>query len=217
MPSNVTADGGAASVDPIGWAVGGAVAMAAKNAATLVATYGANSVKVELDTLITFKNRAEELLHALMTSPAAESQMAQQHLQPANLGSGFAESNDLMTAYNRTFTGLQQLIKDLATQIQGMADALGKTAKNYGGTEEDQTSSIAAASKDAGSLVQQATSGGSQYTQPPYAPGYQPGGGPAGSQFARPVTGPVSAPAPAPGPYSAPASGSGAGGNSGSI
>ncbi len=213
MPSNVTADGGAVSSDPIGWAVGGAVAAAAMSAAKLVATYGANSVKVELDTLITFKNRAEELLHALMTSPAAENQMSQQHLQPANLGSGFAESSDLMTAYNRTYMGLQQLIKDLATQIEGMAEALGKTAKNYGGTEEDQTDNIKAATVDANSLAQQASQSGSQATQVPYAPGYQQGSTPSGSPYARPATGPVTAP----GPYAAPAPGPVAGGNSAGI
>ncbi|MFC9324691.1 hypothetical protein [Kitasatospora sp. NPDC057015] len=133
--------GGTPSAEGIGWAIGG-VAGAAMGAAALVASYGAQSVRMELETLVTFKKRAEELLQALSSSPAAVNQLSQLQLNQANLGTGFAESSDLMTAYNRTFNGLQELVKGLAVQIEGMTSALAKTAANYGATEQEQADTI---------------------------------------------------------------------------
>ncbi len=154
MVSNVTADGGgvAPSSDPVGWMVGG-VAAAAVTAAQLVATYGAQSVKVEVETLTEFKKRAEELLSALQSSPAAVSQLSQLQLYQDNLGSGFAESTDLMSAYNRAFNNLPQLVAALGTQIDGMNAALGQTAASYGDTEEQQVSAAKAVQGQTGSYT----------------------------------------------------------------
>ncbi|WP_190210564.1 hypothetical protein [Kitasatospora indigofera] len=144
--------GGTPSADAIGWAVGG-VAAAAMGAAQLVASYGAQSVRMELETLVTFKKRAEELLQALSSSPAAASQLSQLQLNQGNLGEGFAESADLMTAYNRTFNGLQELVKGLAVQIEGMTSALAQTAANYGATEEEQANTINTVARQAESYT----------------------------------------------------------------
>lgn len=58
-----------------------------------------------------------------------------------------------MTAYNRTFNGLQELVKGLAVQIEGMTSALAKTAANYGATEEEQANTINTVARQAESYT----------------------------------------------------------------
>ncbi len=168
MVSNVTADGGgvAPSSDPVGWVTGSvvaaqSVASAAMGVGTaLVAAYGAQSVKVEVETLVAFKKRAEELLSVLQSSPATVSQLSEFQLHQDNLGTGFVESTDLMSAYNRAFNNLPQLIAALGSQIDGMSAALGTTAAGYGATEEEQESAANAVYRQGGNSYPAATQAG---------------------------------------------------------
>ncbi|MFC8453179.1 hypothetical protein [Kitasatospora sp. NPDC057223] len=161
MVNSVIADGGGGTTpgDPIGWVTGG-VAAAAVTAAKLVATYGAQSVKVEVETLVEFKKRAEELLSALQSSPATVSQLSEFQLHQDNLGTGFAESSDLMRAYERAFNNLPQLISALGNQIDGMSAALGTTAAGYGATEEQQESAANAVYQQGGNSYSNLAQGG---------------------------------------------------------
>ncbi|MFE2109184.1 hypothetical protein ACFXAF_25425 [Kitasatospora sp. NPDC059463] len=119
------------------------------SATALVAAFGSKDVKIELDTLTTFKKKVDALLASLEGSEAAQHKIKEQKLTAGNLGTGFHESTDLMAAYDRTHAAISQLSKAFAEQIDKMSQAVAQTAGSYGSNEEHQTTAVNAVAKNA--------------------------------------------------------------------
>ncbi|MFF2039999.1 hypothetical protein ACFVVX_06215 [Kitasatospora sp. NPDC058170] len=123
------------------------------SASALVSAFGSKNVQIELETLTAFKKKVDALLASLEGSDAAKDKIAEQRLSAGNLGTGFAESTDLMAAYDKTHAAIAQLSKSFAEQIAKMSEAVAQTAVNYGSNEEHQTAASKAVAKNAGTYT----------------------------------------------------------------
>lgn len=109
------------------------------SAGDLVAAFGKQDVKVELDTLTTFAGKIEALLAAMDGSAAAPYKLQEQKLTGKSFASAeFAEATALTTAYEKVHAQLVQLHKDFVSQIEAMKNAVVKSASSYT-TNEDHT------------------------------------------------------------------------------
>lgn len=111
------------------------------NVADLVAAFGKQDVKVELDTLTTFANRIEALLQTMEGSAAAPDKLQAQKLPGKALISGaysehVAEAVALTAAYDKVHTQLVKLHSDFTSQIEAMKLAVAKTASTYAANEQ---------------------------------------------------------------------------------
>jgi hypothetical protein len=95
-------------------------------------------LKVEVETLTTFKNRIDEMLKDLDSSEASPKKIGQDRLKPDHLGNGFGESSKLMSTYNHVHDRLETLSKLLADQIEVMSLAVGVSHKELGDVDEEQ-------------------------------------------------------------------------------
>ncbi|MGW6912838.1 hypothetical protein ACWGB8_03280 [Kitasatospora sp. NPDC054939] len=127
------------------------MAQANSTAGTLAAGLGSKDVKVELESLEAFRKKVTQLLSELEGTPASPFALQGQNLSAGNLGTGFSESTDLMSAYDRVQPVLVTMCKALIQQIDGMIKALGATAANYGGNESQQTANVKAAGESGSS------------------------------------------------------------------
>lgn len=96
------------------------------------------NMKVELETLTTFKNRIDGMLKDLDASDAAPKKIGQDRLQQAHLGTGFGESSKLMSTYNHVHDRLETLSQLLADQIEMMSLSVNGAHDDYHNMDEDQ-------------------------------------------------------------------------------
>ncbi|MFJ9440982.1 hypothetical protein ACIRRH_03815 [Kitasatospora sp. NPDC101235] len=134
------------------------------SAGDLVAAFGKQNVKVELDTLTTFAGKVEALLAAMEGSAAAPYKLQEQKLTGKSFASAeFAEATALTSAYEKVHAQLVQLHKDLASQIQAMQTAVSRTASIYGTNEDHTTAAQNAVAKNAGVTTSAPGSGDGKY------------------------------------------------------
>ncbi|MEV7187225.1 hypothetical protein [Kitasatospora sp. NPDC093102] len=121
------------------------------SAGDLVAAFGKQNVKVEIDTLTEFTRKIEALLLVMEGSAAAPYNVQEQKLQGQHLASAtFVEATDLTTAYGKVHAELVKLHKDFVSQIQAMKDAVSTTATRYSTNEDHTTSEQNAVAQNAG-------------------------------------------------------------------
>ncbi|MFJ7910087.1 hypothetical protein [Kitasatospora sp. NPDC096204] len=121
------------------------------SASDLVAAFGKQNVKVELDTLTTFAGKVEALLAAMDGSPAAPYKLQEQKLTGKSFASAeFAEATALTSAYEKVHAQLVQLHKDFVSQIEAMKNAVVKSASAYSTNEDHTTAAQNAVAKGAG-------------------------------------------------------------------
>lgn len=98
----------------------------------------AADVKVQLETLTTFKNRIDGMLKDLDQSDAAPKKVGQDRLQQAHLGTGFGESSKLMSTYSHVHDRLEVLSQLLADQIEVMGITIEGAHNGYANVDEEQ-------------------------------------------------------------------------------
>lgn len=95
-------------------------------------------LKVEVETLTTFKNRIDEMLKDLDSSEASPKKIGQDRLKPDHLGNGFGESSKLMSTYNHVHDRLERLSQLLADQIEIMSVSAVGSRNDYSNVDEEQ-------------------------------------------------------------------------------
>ena len=104
------------------------------------------NVKVELETLRTFRDRVDILLESLDGSAASPSQISHQTLEAQHLGTvvngGFTEITDLSTVYQSVQEQLQGLSKTLSDQINAMSITVQVSQVGYQNVEADQVDAL---------------------------------------------------------------------------
>ena len=101
-----------------------------------------SEVSVEIETLTTFRNRVDGMLASLDASPAAAQQIGAQQLTSADLGTGFAEAEDLLGRYQQVHQQLQTLSTTLSNQINAMSITLEVSQLGYQNVEASQVSTL---------------------------------------------------------------------------
>ncbi|MFC7303224.1 hypothetical protein ACFQVC_03225 [Streptomyces monticola] len=92
-------------------------------------------LRVETETLTTFKKRVDILLRELEQSKAAPKHIADGVLPSGRLGN-FGEAEALHSSYRRVHGELENLSKMLALQIEGLLVAAGANKTGYDNTED---------------------------------------------------------------------------------
>ena len=96
----------------------------------------AQELRVEAETLTTFKNRVNDLLTRLENSKAAPRTIADGALPTGRLGD-FDEADALHGAYNQVHSRLERLSKVLALQIEGLMVKVDASKSNYHNLDAD--------------------------------------------------------------------------------
>ncbi|MFD5464535.1 hypothetical protein ACFWIQ_17175 [Kitasatospora sp. NPDC127059] len=125
------------------------------SAGDLVAAFGKQDVKVEIDTLTEFAKKIEALLAAMEGSEAAPYQLEAQKVSQKSFVSGgqahqFVEAVALSSTYEKVHTQLVKLHKDFTSQIKAMQSAVTSTAHNYSTNEDNATADQNAVAQSAG-------------------------------------------------------------------
>ena len=96
-----------------------------------------SAVRVELETLTTFRDRVNGLLASLESGPAAPGRIAAQQLAAGHLGTDFQEVGHLMARYQLVHSQLQGLSKALTDQVNAMGIALQVSQVGYRNVETE--------------------------------------------------------------------------------
>ncbi|KUM94102.1 hypothetical protein AQI88_23370 [Streptomyces cellostaticus] len=96
----------------------------------------AQALRVEGETLTTFKNRVDALLKQLEESKAAPHRIAHGALPAGRLGN-FDEADELHTAYTHVHSQLEKLSKTLALQIEGLVVTVDASKSGYDNLDAD--------------------------------------------------------------------------------
>lgn len=96
----------------------------------------AQALRVEGETLTTFKKRVDDLLTQLEESKAAPRRIADGALPTGRLGS-FDEADALHASYTRVHSRLEQLSKMLALQIEGLVVTVDASEIGYHNLDDD--------------------------------------------------------------------------------
>ncbi|MCM2392275.1 hypothetical protein [Streptomyces albipurpureus] len=110
---------------------------------------GGKDLDVDADELVKFKDRVDNLLVKLESSPAAPNRMNEGAVPAGDLGVGFSEATALHGIYQKVHAELQNLSKGLAGQIEGLSIAVQGSTKGYQNIEEDIKERMRTISKDA--------------------------------------------------------------------
>ncbi|MCX3062198.1 hypothetical protein [Streptomyces beihaiensis] len=124
----MSGDGGGA------FAAAGAAAAAA--AAGAVGASAIQAMKVEGETLTTFKRRVDGLLKELEGSKAAPKHIANGRMPNGRLGA-FQEADDLHAAYTHVHTQLENLSKMLALQIEALVTTVDASKTGYDNLDDE--------------------------------------------------------------------------------
>ncbi|MFJ9769824.1 hypothetical protein ACIRVF_01080 [Kitasatospora sp. NPDC101157] len=125
------------------------------SASDLVAAFGKQDVKVEIDTLTVFAKKIEALLAAMEGSEAAPYKLEAQTLTQQSFVSGstpdsFPEAVSLSSTYGKVHAQLVKLHKDFVSQITAMQKAVTTTEGNYRTNEDSATAAQNAVARSAG-------------------------------------------------------------------
>ncbi|MFI6404986.1 hypothetical protein [Streptomyces sp. NPDC050548] len=111
-------------------------AIAASGIGPLAGVAVAQALRVEGETLTTFKKRVDDLLTQLEQSKAAPRKIAGGGLPTGRLGS-FDEADALHASYTRVHSRLEQLSKMLALQIEGLVVTVDASKSGYHNLDDD--------------------------------------------------------------------------------
>jgi hypothetical protein len=117
-------------------AAAGAIAASGIGPFAGVSATVAQALRVEGETLTTFKKRLDDLLTQLEQSKAAPSRIADGAMPTGRLGS-FDEADALHASYTRVHSRLEQLSKMLALQIEGLVVTVDASKSGYHNLDDD--------------------------------------------------------------------------------
>ncbi|WP_327403134.1 hypothetical protein OG194_25570 [Streptomyces sp. NBC_01288] len=117
-------------------AAGGAIAASGIGPFAGIGAAVAQALRVEGETLTTFKKRVDDLLTQLEESKAAPRRIADGGLPTGRLGS-FDEADALHASYTRVHSRLEQLSKMLALQIEGLVVTVDASKSGYHNLDDD--------------------------------------------------------------------------------
>ena len=98
----------------------------------------AAALRVTHETLTKFRKQVDDALKTLDTSSASNNHVSQQTLARTAYGQGFAEADDLATAYEQVHENLKSLSKTLSDQLQALSLAIDCAHKGLTETDEQQ-------------------------------------------------------------------------------
>ncbi|MFF2960548.1 hypothetical protein ACFVT1_16915 [Streptomyces sp. NPDC057963] len=117
-------------------AAGGAITASGPGPLAGIGAAVAQALRVEGETLTTFKKRVDDLLTQLEESKAAPHRIADGGLPKGRLGS-FDEADALHASYTRVHSRLEQLSKMLALQIEGLVATVDASKSGYHNLDDD--------------------------------------------------------------------------------
>ncbi|MET9035301.1 hypothetical protein OG981_43465 [Streptomyces mirabilis] len=117
-------------------AAAGAIAASGISPFVGVGASMAQTLRVEGETLTTFKKRVDDLLTQLEESKAAPHQIAGGALPTGRLGN-FDEADALHASYTRVHSQLEKLSKMLALQIEGLVVTVDASKAGYRDLDDD--------------------------------------------------------------------------------
>lgn len=97
----------------------------------------AEKLKGELESLKDFKNRVDNILEELESSPASPTRVGQQEVKRSSFGGEFAEADGVYSQYARVHTQLTKLSGVLGDQIEAMRIAVHGADVGFGNLEDD--------------------------------------------------------------------------------
>ncbi|MCG3042350.1 hypothetical protein ACLIYM_05615 [Streptomyces fenghuangensis] len=97
----------------------------------------AEKLKGELESLKDFKNRVDNILEELESSPASPTRVGRQEVKRSSFGGEFAEADGVHSQYTRVHTQLTRLSGVLGDQIEAMRIAVHGADIGFGNLEDD--------------------------------------------------------------------------------
>ena len=145
-------------------AAAGVIAASGSGPFAEVGAIVAQAMRVEGETLTTFKKRVDALLTQLEKSKAAPSRIAGGAMPTGRLGS-FDEADALHASYTRVHSRLEQLSKMLALQIEGLVVTVDASKSGYHNLDDDVRDRLSRIRVEADKLlVDKAGPGGRAHT-----------------------------------------------------
>jgi hypothetical protein len=101
-----------------------------------------NVLKVQLETLGTFKKKIDDLLDSMDKSQAGPRNIGNDKLQPHHLGTGFPQAEDLNGAYTHVHGQLETFSQLLSDQMQAMQLSIEGASTGYQNMDLEQRQKI---------------------------------------------------------------------------
>ncbi|MEU4898636.1 hypothetical protein AB0B12_40135 [Streptomyces sp. NPDC044780] len=105
---------------------------------------GDSDLKVEAETLASFKSRIDKILIDLEESPAAKGKISDQTVAHAAFGAGFTAAGDLAGAYEKLHARLEQFSKTLGDQLEALGIAVQISDRGYESIDAEQAARLRA-------------------------------------------------------------------------
>ncbi|QLH24474.1 hypothetical protein [Streptomyces sp. Rer75] len=104
-------------------------------------------LKVEAETLASFKSRIDKILLDLEESPAARSKISDQTVAHAAFGAEFTAAADLAGAYEKLHARLEKFSRTLGDQLEALGIAVQISDRGYDSVDAEQAARLRAIQK----------------------------------------------------------------------
>lgn len=108
---------------------------------------GRSDLKVEAETLASFKSRIDKILLDLEESPAARSKISDQTVAHAAFGAEFTAAADLAGAYEKLHARLEKFSRTLGDQLEALGIAVQISDRGYDSIDAEQAARLRAIQK----------------------------------------------------------------------
>lgn len=105
---------------------------------------GGADLKVEAETLASFKSRIDKILIDLEESPAAKGKISDQTVAHAAFGAEFSAAADLAGAYEKLHARLEKFSKTLGDQLEALGIAVQISDRGYESIDAEQAARLSA-------------------------------------------------------------------------
>ncbi|MEU1806211.1 hypothetical protein [Streptomyces sp. NPDC019937] len=108
---------------------------------------GRSDLKVEAETLASFKSRIDKILLDLEDSPAARGKISDQTVAHAAFGAEFTAAADLAGAYEKLHARLEKFSRTLGDQLEALGIAVQISDRGYDSIDAEQAARLRAIQK----------------------------------------------------------------------
>ncbi|AGP54642.1 hypothetical protein [Streptomyces rapamycinicus] len=105
---------------------------------------GGSDLKVEAETLASFKSRIDKILVDLEESPAAKSKISDQTVAHTAFGAEFTAAADLAGAYEKLHDRLEKFSRTLGDQLEALGIAVQISDRGYESIDAEQADRLRA-------------------------------------------------------------------------
>jgi hypothetical protein len=105
---------------------------------------GRSDLKVEAETLASFKSRIDKILLDLEDSPAARSKISDQTVTRTAFGGEFTAAGDLAGAYEKLHARLEKFSRTLGDQLEALGIAVQISDRGYDSIDAEQADRLRA-------------------------------------------------------------------------